>query len=814
MEKKQDGTGDARATEQREFPSRVIFPIKGIGKGNIPKVAPPAKDSPQSQGYHPGNQGKQDKTQDNQNNETKPIELESRYAQKISGSLDQSLDSNPNSRSDRITKEVEDDMDLRSTNLKKNQSPEAETLKTSWFKNNDMQVPGFIKNKEEEKKSQNLNGLNEHVGVLKKEKSGVATLELNEFEGVTQPRYQIEEVKKENIASAKKLINSPLLTNPRAQKKGNEPPKKREAKKKAKQHIYTQQFLKFLHPYISLGQTLPGKAIKAIEEEEDSATHNVWSKSDVMKEDSPEDINVGFIEFNWLEDGNGRLSSELPKCFKCGGYLNCFSEIKSGIWKCNLCGGDNKIGAIKPPSIGSTLHVLEPDKAHQIDKDISIVICIDVSGTMSKNIISKNPDTGEDVYYQEGSVLPSVFEILTRAIKQMLNQIEQDKPDAIVGIVFFNQTVTIFGDGHNEKPIEIHQQDHTTNSGTTLYNNPQILYNFVKSTCTNYMAIPIKQTKSKLFDVLDKVEPNTSTALGPALVSARALLSSKPLGSQIVVFTDGVANTGCGNLDDEDGRDFYISFAGEAKNDGIIVSVFSIEGENCSLDSLLPMVQNTNGIVRKSKVLDVGKEIQLKYSQGLATKVQLTLIMHSYLEFRDRDPSCIYKGNHSLVKEYSEVKPNTVFFFEYGLTPMCYKNIPLGYSGFLYMQIQIRFTSNQRRVLRVSTEKIILTPQIPEITFSNYGILMKYSGEVAQSVTGKQDEKKKAALSKMKTLIKNVLESKSAILKSCKKMEMRTHCIIDINKLIQELQKVVNFPKNSEDDLVDMGNRYVTTQLY
>ena len=89
------------------------------------------------------------------------------------------------------------------------------------------------------------------------------------------------------------------------------------------------------------------------------------------------------------------------------------------------------------------------------------------------------------------------------------------------------------------------------------------------------------------------LEETGPTALGPALLTAIGMASEGAPGSTVVLCTDGLANVGLGAFDeirtDEEEEivdRFYDKLADIAKDNGVMVSVISIEGEECNIETL------------------------------------------------------------------------------------------------------------------------------------------------------------------------------------------------------------------------------------
>jgi Mg-chelatase subunit ChlD len=77
-------------------------------------------------------------------------------------------------------------------------------------------------------------------------------------------------------------------------------------------------------------------------------------------------------------------------------------------------------------------------------------------------------------------------------------------------------------------------------------------------------------------------------------------------GSSVVLCTDGLANVGLGAFDEVKSEEqlkkvdeFYEILGEFAKNKGITVSIISIEGEECNIDTLSRIAELTGGAVER-----------------------------------------------------------------------------------------------------------------------------------------------------------------------------------------------------------------------
>ena len=102
------------------------------------------------------------------------------------------------------------------------------------------------------------------------------------------------------------------------------------------------------------------------------------------------------------------------------------------------------------------------------------------------------------------------------------------------------------------------------------------------------------------------LEETGPTALGPAVLTSIALASQGATGSQVVVCTDGLANIGLGAFDEAKTEEamakvdeFYERIGEFAKSKGVTVSIVSIIGDECNLDSLTKLAELTGGNVER-----------------------------------------------------------------------------------------------------------------------------------------------------------------------------------------------------------------------
>lgn len=101
-------------------------------------------------------------------------------------------------------------------------------------------------------------------------------------------------------------------------------------------------------------------------------------------------------------------------------------------------------------------------------------------------------------------------------------------------------------------------------------------------------------------------------------------------GSSVVLCTDGLANVGLGAFDEikteEDSKkaDLFYEALGEfAKNKGITVSIISIEGEECNIDTLSKIAEMTGGNVERVNPVNLTKTLPIFYLYQLLLLMSL-----------------------------------------------------------------------------------------------------------------------------------------------------------------------------------------------
>jgi len=196
------------------------------------------------------------------------------------------------------------------------------------------------------------------------------------------------------------------------------------------------------------------------------------------------------------------------------------------------------------------------------------------------------------------------------------------------------------------------------------------------------------------------------------------MASKGAAGSQVIICTDGLSNVGLGSFegcvtddDYEKAEAFYVEAGEYARKNGISVSIASIEGEECNINSLCKIADLTGGDVQRVKPTEVTDNFASLLSLPvLATNVELKVKLHQGLEFRNEDPSALSQDNTILSKSFGNVNEETEITFEYRMKKVAdllkYKDIDMSKLTHLPFQAQIAYTSLQgNRCVRVISQR-------------------------------------------------------------------------------------------------------------
>ncbi len=458
------------------------------------------------------------------------------------------------------------------------------------------------------------------------------------------------------------------------------------------------------------------------------------------------DTNIICIGFSILKEDHKNLiqNGDPILCSQCKVGFNCYSKStyneaqKARLWVCEFCDFNNflQIDENEIPKKEDCLYLLEPplQKQGDLNDNLNIVLCIDFSGSMSvtqeiKGKLEFKHSSLEDIenfksfmepweFLQmkkdlELDVLKKTFvsrkQCVLAAIESQLSEMKNDTPNRKVGLVAFNNEVIIIGDGSKDPKII---------AGDKLLNYDTCLTEGLLSTET-HLKEPISESSTKLFEALEKLKESGQTALGPGILVALGMASKGSQGSKLIICTDGLANIGLGSLENHDNTDnFYEKLKEFAVKSGVTINVITIKGEECKVDVLGMLADNTNGKVLRVDPENLNQDFaNVIKGEILATKVELKVFLHKALRFRNEDEGefmnngTIYKKIVGNVTEKSEVS------FEYDLKDPNKTKEFIDIKGLkkLPFQAQVTYTTHLGKFLRIITKFQEISNKIDEV---------------------------------------------------------------------------------------------------
>jgi len=194
-------------------------------------------------------------------------------------------------------------------------------------------------------------------------------------------------------------------------------------------------------------------------------------------------------------------------------------------------------------------------------QDISVIFCLDVSGSMcvSEPIQGKHAIKGDrrqkdinafsrfgdgsDQFFshaEKNVTYVSRLQCVQAAVQNQIDQMANGAKERKVGVVTFNNEVTVIGDG-TQNPQVI--------TGDKLDNFDWLAQNGAQQANT-LLGKTVKDTGKLLQEKVMGIEETGPTAIGPAVLTSVALAAEGKPGSTVVICTDGLANVGLGALDE------------------------------------------------------------------------------------------------------------------------------------------------------------------------------------------------------------------------------------------------------------------------
>ncbi|KAG7492115.1 hypothetical protein MATL_G00010870 [Megalops atlanticus] len=377
------------------------------------------------------------------------------------------------------------------------------------------------------------------------------------------------------------------------------------------------------------------------------------------------------------------MYGEPTSCSKCGSALDsCYDNV---VDMCYFCQSWESVTspALHCPPMGcqDCLFLLTSDDNSKSPAGSLLIFCIDISGSMS--ITSQVTEGGRTIY-------KSRLQFVQQAVIQCVRRLSEEEPHTRVGLITFNNQVTLHGHG------EV--------SSRFLCGPELIETDYLKEAAWSFPSPPpLSQSREQLEGEIRRLAESGATALGPATLIAIAMASRQP-GSKVVICTDGKANTELGNLDvdESDARSlvsstiFYQDLGEYAANQGVTVSVLSIEGTDCRLDELGRLADRTAGKVVIARPDMLHSEFQkVMEKRTVATHCTVTLLLPTSLTVRGER-----QGGHKGTREMGNVSADHEITFQFEAREQ--DTQALLSCGSVSVQLQIRYRRmDGQRALRV-----------------------------------------------------------------------------------------------------------------
>lgn len=398
--------------------------------------------------------------------------------------------------------------------------------------------------------------------------------------------------------------------------------------------------------------------------------------------------NIVSLKLSSLKDLVPIHTGDIITCV-CGAVLSAISKPSFGSdgtrWTCEFCNHVNVCDIVREeqPISESVDYILKPATQVEASEDNRrIIFCVDTSGSMcvstevpgkfalkgkdasNRDLLGRTfVDDGSHQYFpgqQRNVTYVSRLQSMQGAIESQLTSMSRLHPARQVGIITFNSGINIIGEGTTDVAI----------TGDRLSNRAELLK--IAEDNSN-LSLSIKHSREALSKKLFELEEGGQTALGPALLVA-IQMASKTAGSQVIVCTDGLGNIGLGSLEGFDQmaesekmvvENFYSTLAQEAKTAGVSVSVMTITGEECKLEQLSTVADQTGGDIERVNPLELKENFQAMLENApIANNVTVTMRLHGNMGF-----NCEDQAQSTVVRELGNVNETSEVFFEFAEKP-------------------------------------------------------------------------------------------------------------------------------------------------
>ncbi|KAM9837689.1 circularly permutated Ras protein 1 [Aulostomus maculatus] len=399
-------------------------------------------------------------------------------------------------------------------------------------------------------------------------------------------------------------------------------------------------------------------------------------------------------------------------CFQCGSVQDSCYDNQVNI--CYFCQSP-ELGQRTSSGVQHGLFLLTSDENTLRAAEPLLLFCIDISGSMS---ITSQVSNGDGVLHR------SRLQFVQEAVLQCIQRLSEQQPDTRVGLITFNYQVTMHGYGNFTS---------CSLSGAELADS-----DYLRKTAASFpIPPPLSRTKDFLQKQVMELSESGTTALGPAALLAIAMASRHP-GSKVIICTDGKANTELGNLEveDNDARTllsstiFYQELGESAANQGVTVSVLSIEGTECRLDELGRLADRTGGRVVIASPSRLHPEFeQIIENTTLVTHCNVTLLLPKSLCMKGER-----EAGHKSTRDVGNVDPNTEITFQFGASEHGAEAPTPGSRVSIQLQIRYRQRNGQRLLRIFTTERDVTDDSSAVLSSLSLAIIQLNSSQASAAL--------------------------------------------------------------------------------
>uniref|UniRef100_UPI0037E8F33F circularly permutated Ras protein 1-like isoform X2 n=1 Tax=Semicossyphus pulcher TaxID=241346 RepID=UPI0037E8F33F len=412
------------------------------------------------------------------------------------------------------------------------------------------------------------------------------------------------------------------------------------------------------------------------------------------------------------------MLGEPTSCSLCGAVLDsCYDNVVTSCYFCQPVESTSSPSAPQSRLTGHQdgLFLLHPDEKPLCAADALLLFCIDISGSMS---ITSQVSEGENIVHR------SRLSFVQEAVLQCVQRLSEQQPDLRVGLITFNNQVTLHGSeiftSHFVSGAELADSNYLKKAGASFPSPP-----------------PLSQTKDFLQRQVQGLSESGTTALGPAALLAIAMASRQP-GSKVIICTDGKANTDLGNLEveDNDARTllsstiFYQDLGEYAANQGVTVSVLSIEGTDCRLDELGRLADRTGGRVVIASPNRLHPEFEhIIENRTIATHCTVSLLLPQSLCVRGEKES-----GHKGTREVGNVDPDTEITFQFGANEQETDAPASGSRVSIQLQVRYRQRNGQMKLRLITSDREVTDDSSAALSSLSLAIIQLNSSQASAAL--------------------------------------------------------------------------------